>query len=126
MEKLHKEILGLMGKIDIDCRNEGDIIVVDLNGQLDIYNSNDLQKLIDAYMQRGFKKFVLNLEKVSYLDSSTISVFIHCHRVVEQAEGKFMLAGLKGAPKDVFEMAKLHDVFAMYPDLNSALDHQRE
>ena len=27
MEKLHKEILGLMGKIDIDCRDEKDTII---------------------------------------------------------------------------------------------------
>ena len=49
MEKIHKEILGLMGKIDIDCWNEDDLIIVDLKGQLDIYNSNDVQKLIEAY-----------------------------------------------------------------------------
>ena len=72
MEKIHKEILGLMGKIDIDCRDERNIII-DLKGQMDVYNSNDVQKLIEAYVQRGFIKFILNLEQVTYLDSSTIS-----------------------------------------------------
>ena len=72
MEKIHKEILGLMGKIDIDCRDERDIII-GLKGQMDVYNSNDVQKLIEAYVQRGFIKFILNLEQVTYLDSSTIS-----------------------------------------------------
>ncbi len=124
MKKLHKEILGLMGKIDIDCWDEKDLIVVDLNGQFDVYNSSDIQKLIDAYMQRGYKKFAVNLEKVTYLDSSTISAFIHCHRVVEQASGIFMLAGLHGAPREVFEMAKLHNVFSIYPDLTAALGSQ--
>ena len=33
MEKLHKEILGLMGKIDIDWRDEKDTIIIDLAGQ---------------------------------------------------------------------------------------------
>ena len=47
MEKIHKEILGLMGKIDIDCRDERDIII-DLKGQMDVYNSNDVQKLIET------------------------------------------------------------------------------
>jgi len=35
MEKIYKEILGLMGGIDIDCWDENDLIVVGLNGQLD-------------------------------------------------------------------------------------------
>ena len=124
MKKLHKEILGLMGKIDIDCWDEKDLIVVDLSGQFDVYNSSDIQKLIDAYMQRGYKKFAVNLEEATYLDSSTISAFIHCHRVVEQASGIFMLAGLHGAPREVFEMAKLHNVFSIYLDLTAALDSQ--
>ena len=98
MEKIHKEILGLMGKIDIDCWDEKDLIIVDLKGQLDIYNSGDVQKLIEAYRQRGFHKFVVNLENVTYLDSSTISVFIHCFQVLEKNQGAFLLAGLKGEP----------------------------
>ncbi len=124
MDKIHKEILGLMGKIDIDCWDEGDLIVIDLKGQLDIYNSNDLKKLIEAYRQRGFHKFAVNLEGVTYLDSSTISVFIHCFQTLEKSQGKFVLAGLQGAPKEIFEMAKLHDVFELYPDITSAIKSQ--
>jgi anti-sigma B factor antagonist len=120
MEKIHKEILGLMGKIDIDCRDEKDTIVIDLAGQLDVYNSNDLSRLIDAYIERGFKKFILNLEKVTYLDSSTISIFIHCFQILKD-EGRFVLAGLHGAPKEVFELAKLHDVFEIFPDVAAAM-----
>ena len=53
-----------MGKIDIDCQNKKDSIIIGLAGQLDTYNSNDLSRLIDAYIERGFKKFIPNLEKV--------------------------------------------------------------
>ena len=116
MEKVHKEILGLMGKIDIDCRDEKNTIIIDLAGQLDIYNSNDLSRLIDAYIESGFKKFVINLEKVTYLDSSTISTFLHFFQTLKE-EGRFVLASLHGGPKEVFELAKLHDVFENFPDV---------
>ncbi|QPJ65045.1 MAG: STAS domain-containing protein [Candidatus Nitrohelix vancouverensis] len=122
MEKIHKEILGLMGKIDINCRDEGDVIVIELSGQLDIYNSGDLNRLIDAYIQRGFQKFVVNLEKVSYWDSSTLSVFINCMRSLEELNGKFLLAGLQGSPREVFEMAKLDQVFSVFPNVGQALE----
>lgn len=120
MENIHKEILGLMGKIDINCRNEGDVIVFDLAGQLDIYNSGEIQKLADAYVARGFTKLIINLEKVTYLDSSTISVFISNFQKLKKIGGRFILASLQGAPKDVFEMAKLHDVFEIFADVSSA------
>jgi anti-sigma B factor antagonist len=120
MEKVHKEILGLMGKIDIDCRDEKDTIIIDLAGQLDVYNSPDVSLLIEAYRGRGFDKYILNLEQVTYLDSSTISVFIHWHQTLHE-KGRFVLAGLHGSPKEVFELAKLHDVFEIFPDVTAAM-----
>ena len=42
-----------MGEIDIDCRDEKDTIIIDLAGQLDIYSSPELSRLIDAYIDRG-------------------------------------------------------------------------
>ena len=93
MEEVHKEIVWLMGKINIDCRDEKDTIIIDLAGQLDVYNSHDVSLLIEAYRERGFHKFILNLQKVAYLDSSTISVFINCYQMLKD-EGRFVLAGL--------------------------------
>lgn len=121
MENIHKEILGLMGKIDINCHNEGDVIIFDLAGQLDIYNSGEIQKLADAYAARGFTRLIMNLDKVTYLDSSTISVFISNFQKLKKVGGRFVLAGLQGAPREVFEMAKLHDVFEIFADASSAV-----
>ena len=120
MDNIHKVTLGLMGKIDIDCRDEKGTIIIDLAGQLDVYNSHDVSLLIEAYGERGFEKFILNLGKVTYLDSSTISVFIHCYQTLKD-KGQFSLAGLNGSPKEVFELAKLHDVFQIFPDVPSGM-----
>ncbi len=124
MEKIHKEILGMMGKIDIDCRDEAGIVIIDLKGQMDVYNSGELQRLVDAYIARGLCQFVVNLEQVTYMDSSTISVFLHSLQKVQKLEGKFFLASIKGAPKEVFDMAKLHEVFTVYEDVSDAIDAQ--
>ncbi len=124
MDKIHKEILGMMGKIDIDCRDEQGVVIIDLKGQLDIYNSGELQRLVDAYLARGFPRFVINLEQVSYLDSSTISVFLHSLQKVQKSDGRFLLANLRGNPREVFDMAKLHEVFEVYEDVPAALAAQ--
>ncbi|HCG73572.1 MAG TPA: anti-sigma factor antagonist [Nitrospina sp.] len=85
-----------------------------------MYDSPDLSNLIDAYIERGFKKFILNLEKVTYLDSSNISTFIQFIQTLKE-EGRFVLTGLHGAPKEVFELAKLHNVFEIFPDVAAAM-----
>mgnify|MGYP006096801033 CR=1 FL=1 len=122
MENIHKEILGLMGKIDINCREEQGAILVVLAGQLDAYNSGDLAKIVDAFIARGFSKFAINLEKVTYLDSSTISAFITCHQKLIKMKGRFILTSLIGAPLEVFNMAKLHDVLEVKEDMDDALE----
>lgn len=121
MEKIHKEILGLMGKIDIDCRDEQDVIIIKLTGMLDIYNSGNIEKLVDAYISRNFTKFVVDFEKVTYLDSSTISALIHCSQKLKGLKGKLILAKLIGQPREIFEMAKLLDIFQAFPDSSSAI-----
>ena len=37
-------------------------------------------------------------------------------------KGRFVLAGLHGAPKEVFELAKLYEVFQIFPDVPSAME----
>jgi anti-anti-sigma factor len=61
------------------------------------------------------------LEKVTYLDSSTISVFIHCYQRFK-GDGRFVLAGLQGFLKEVFDMAKLNDFFQIFPDVPRAME----
>ena len=121
MKILHKQILGLMGKADINCHDEDGVIVFDLSGQLDVYNSGDLKELISAFLQRGFKQFVMNMENLTYMDSSTISVFIQGLQALEEINGKFFLANLTGSPKDAMEMAKLQTVFNVFSDVSTAL-----
>jgi hypothetical protein len=38
--------MGLMGRIDINCRDEKDTIIIDLAGQLDVCNSQELNLLL--------------------------------------------------------------------------------
>jgi hypothetical protein len=45
-KKIHKEILGLMGEIDIDCRGEKDTIIIDLAGKLDVCNFQEINLFV--------------------------------------------------------------------------------
>jgi hypothetical protein len=38
--------MGLMGEIDINCRDEKDTIIIDLADQLDVCNSQELNLLV--------------------------------------------------------------------------------
>ena len=58
-----------MGKIDIKCRDEKDTIIIDLAGQLDVCNFQELNLFFMPIKDRGFNKLIISLGKVTYLDS---------------------------------------------------------
>jgi anti-anti-sigma regulatory factor len=61
--------MGLMGKIDINCSDEKDSIIIDLAGQLDVCNFQELNLLVMPVKDIGFNKLIISLGKVTYLDS---------------------------------------------------------
>ena len=72
-------------------------------------------------MDRGFKKFIINLGEFTYLDSYTVSEIIYyCQRLKDEV--RFVLEGLQGSPKKLFDMAKLHDVFHAFPDVPKVME----
>ena len=67
-------------------------------------------------MDREFNKFIINLGKFTYLDSYTVSVLIYYCQILKD-EGRFVLEGFQGSPKELFDMAQLHDVFQIFSDV---------
>ena len=72
-----------MGEIDIDCRDEKDTIIIDLAGQLDVCNSQELNLFVMPYKDRGFDKLIISLEKVTYLDRCTFSLLTNCYHILK-------------------------------------------
>ena len=64
------------------------------------------------------------MENVSYIDSSGLAVLIEAMQKVEKYGGKFALAGLQENVKPIFEIARLDQVFHIYPDVDSALSRE--
>ena len=56
----------------------------------------------------------MNPKKITYLDSSTIGIFIHYYQMLKDAK-RFVLAGLQDSLIEVFDMAKLYDIFEIFP-----------
>ena len=55
------------------------------------------------------------------IDSSGLAVLIEAMQTVEGHGGKFALAGLQETVRPIFEIARLDQVFRIFPDVDSAL-----
>ena len=63
--------------MELKIRKNGEIYIIDVNGEMDLYNSYKLKELVMKMIEKNVKLFVINLEQVDYIDSSGIGALIY-------------------------------------------------
>lgn len=97
----------------IQRRQTGDVHVFELAGELDFHTSPDLRSQLQAVAEKPSHKVVVNLKKVSYIDSSGLATFVEALQKAKRGSGRLVLAEMVSSVKSVFEIAKLDKVFVL-------------
>lgn len=95
--------------------------VFPLEGEIDLHVSPGISASLKSALADKPKQLVVDLTRVSYIDSSGLAVLIEGMQNVASYGGKFALAGLQESVRPIFEIARLDQVFRIYPDVDSAL-----
>jgi anti-sigma B factor antagonist len=77
---------------------------------------------IQALLDEGHRKFILNLQQLSWINSSGLGLFIGARRLVDEAGGSMVICNMNQRITDIFEITALSTVWDIYPDLDSAVD----
>ncbi len=94
--------------------------VIPLEGEIDLHVSPRIAATLNTALKEQPRNLIVDLSKVSYIDSSGLAVLIEAMQNVEKYGGKFALAGLQQNVKPIFEIARLDQVFRIFPDVESA------
>ena len=81
--------------MDIKVHEKAGYYVVYLKGSLDMYTSVELKSQTDAIPLKTGEKLILQLNDVSYIDSSGIGVLIKIVNAVQAQSGTVHLTGIK-------------------------------
>jgi anti-sigma B factor antagonist len=95
--------------------------VLPLEGEIDLHVSPRLAASLTQMIASKPKQLVVDLSQVSYIDSSGLAVLIEAMQNVAAYGGKFALAGLQEGVRPIFEIARLDQVFQIYPTVDEAL-----
>jgi anti-sigma B factor antagonist len=90
--------------MEVSRRDIGNVTVLDLSGKLTI---NDGAGLISD----GQKNIILNLGKLTYMDSAGLGEMVACHSTAAKNGGVVKLANTTGKMKDLLAITKLVTVF---------------
>lgn len=95
--------------------------ILSLEGEIDLHVSPQIGASLDSMVEKKPQQLVVDLSKVSYIDSSGLAVLIEAMQNVAAYGGKFALSGLQESVRPIFEIARLDQVFRIFPDTASAL-----
>jgi len=95
--------------------------VLPLEGEIDLHVSPRVAESLRTMIEQKPPRLVVDLSAVSYIDSSGLAVLIEAMQNVEAYGGKLFLAGLQENVRPIFEIARLDQVFIIFPHVDAAL-----
>jgi anti-sigma B factor antagonist len=110
--------------LSITTRTQGDgISVVELSGRITLgKESGQIESTLIRLLSEGAKKFVIDLSKVDYLDSTGIGRIAYSFGKITQAGATARVSGAQGLVMDLFRITRLDNVIRFFPDINSAVE----
>ena len=73
-----------------------------------------IEETITELIEKGHHHFVFNLEKVTYLDSSGIGIFIHCLCDVKENEGSLQIIAEENQVYEVLSLVGVDRLITIY------------
>ena len=98
--------------------------VLQLEGEIDLHVSPEVAESLRTMIAKKPTTVVVDLAKVTYLDSSGLAVLIEGMQNVREYGGKFALANVQESVQHIFDLARLDQVFQIFPDVDSALSSE--
>src|SRR3981081_3332668 len=81
------------GRMQISERTVGDVVIVDVSGKITLGDGGDvaLRDKMRSLIQQEYKKVLLNLGDVSYVDSAGLGEIVQSYATVTKNGGKLKL-----------------------------------
>ncbi len=110
------------GTVQISTRRSGNATILDVVGDIDLYNSPEVRKVVlESIRAPGAERVVMNLKAVRYIDSSGVASLVEGLKTSRTQNVKFVLLGLSPAAREVLELSRLIKVFDVADSEEQAL-----
>jgi anti-sigma B factor antagonist len=108
--------------LDVQTRQtEAGVTVVVPSGRLDVAGAPALKEAIGEAVKNGLPRLVIDMEGVSFVDSTGLGSVIAALKLVRGSRGDLRLAAPNQQVRVVLELTTLDRVFAYYPTVEDAL-----
>lgn len=113
--------------LEVQEKPIADVIVLKLKGKITIGAGDvTLRNTIESLLTQDRKKIVLNMARVSYIDSSGTGELVSCYTKVRKSGGQLKLLNISQKIQDILQIAQLFSIFDVYTDEAEAVGSYME
>jgi anti-sigma B factor antagonist len=108
--------------MQIEERNVGDVVVLDLKGKITLGEGDELLKdKVNSLVNQGRRKILLNFGDVPYVDSAGLGEIVRTYTTVSRQGGSLKLLSLTKRITDLLAITKLLTVFETFDTESDAI-----
>ncbi|MBT2385790.1 STAS domain-containing protein [Streptomyces sp. ISL-11] len=109
------------GRLHVEVRRHGVSAIVTPEGELDHHTAELLREPLDACVEQGLTRVVVDCSKLEFCDSTGLNVLLGARLTAEAAGGAVHLAAMRPVVARVFEITGAEAVFTVHDTLDAAI-----
>lgn len=99
---------------------EDGLSIVTLEGFVDAHTAPQFENTIQSEIAAGRNRIIVNCEKLSYISSAGLGVFMSFIEEIREIGGDIKICGLVPKVKHTFDILGFQDIFEMLDDQSAA------
>ncbi len=101
-------------RMDIDYRELGEHKIIEVSGEVDLYNVSELKKALFSITDGSFSSVIVDMKGVNYMDSSGIGALVAGQKKMKAHSGHFGLLNIHDDVLNILKLATLDKFFKIY------------
>ncbi|HEY9592908.1 MAG TPA: STAS domain-containing protein [Spirochaetia bacterium] len=101
--------------MEVHVRSHNEISIVDVSGELDLYNAFRLRDTVTSLVDSGCPCFIVNLRAVRYIDSSGIGALLAINSLLVKSKRQIRIVNIPQQVQRVIDLTRLTDFLPLLP-----------
>ena len=107
--------------LQLDTRRSGDATIVSATGEIDHFSAPQLRSELQAALQAGARRVVVDLTPTEFLDSSGLGALMAVSKQQEGTDSSIVIACPQPHLRKLFAISRLDEVLVVRDSLDEAL-----
>jgi anti-sigma B factor antagonist len=100
--------------------DDGNLAIISLEGAVDAHTAPQFESAVQAAIDNGKSRIIVDCEKLTYISSAGLGVFMSFVEEVREAGGDIKICGLTPKVKQPFEILGFDDLYDFCTDVLDA------